>query len=109
MAMASERDTIWDLVRQAAETLPEPFSRAALISWISKRRPDVELSSIGAPIQPATSNAANGSSNLAHRTPLLMRVDRGLYRRYRSATASSSSTVASEWTRAVMPQEIRAP
>jgi hypothetical protein len=33
--------TIWELVAEGAATLPEPFSRAALINWISARRPDV--------------------------------------------------------------------
>jgi hypothetical protein len=33
--------TIWELLAEAAGTLPEPFSRAALINWVSARRPDV--------------------------------------------------------------------
>jgi hypothetical protein len=27
--------TIWELVAEAARTLPEPFSRQALTSWVS--------------------------------------------------------------------------
>jgi hypothetical protein len=72
--------TIWELVAEAAEKLPEPFSRAALINWISARRPDVGVASIAKDIQAATANAAHPSG----RTPLLHRVDRGLYRRYRA-------------------------
>ena len=78
--------TIWELVAEGAATLPEPFSRAALINWVSARRPDVGVSSIAAHIQFATDNAAHAGANpFAERTPLLHRVDRGLYRRFREA------------------------
>jgi hypothetical protein len=77
--------TIWELVADAARALPEPFSRAALINWVRARRPDVGAASISAHIQFATDNAAHtGANPFAGRTPLLHRVDRGLYRRYRS-------------------------
>src|SRR6478672_8027687 len=42
--------TIWELVAEGAATLPEPFSRAALLNWVSARRPDVGVSSIAAHI-----------------------------------------------------------
>jgi hypothetical protein len=78
--------TIWQLLDEASTTLPEPFSRAALINWISARRPDVGVSSIAAHIQFATDNAGGHASGpFAGRTPLLHRVDRGLYLRYRPA------------------------
>jgi hypothetical protein len=77
-------ETIWELVRQTAETLPEPFSRHALITWVSKRRPDVEVSSISTHIQYAIAETPNRERHsLGSRPPLLDRVDRGLYRRYR--------------------------
>jgi hypothetical protein len=77
--------TIWELLAEAAETLPEPFSRAALINWVSARRPDVGVASIAAHIQFATDNASHPeSAPFAGRTPLLHRVDRGKYRRYQS-------------------------
>ena len=77
--------TIWELLAEAAETLPEPFSRAALINWVSARRPDVGIASIAAHIQFATDNAAHARANpFAERIPLLHRVDRGQYRRYRA-------------------------
>ena len=72
--------TIWELVAEGAATLPEPFSRAALLNWVSARRPDVGVSSIAAHIQLATDNAGHPPSG---RTPLLHRVDRGLYVRHR--------------------------
>jgi hypothetical protein len=88
--------TIWELVAEGSATLPEPFSRAALINWISARRPDVGVSSIAAHIQFATANAGNpGHHNpFAGREPLLRRVGRGQYLRYRaSADDGSTGTV----------------
>jgi hypothetical protein len=80
--------TIWELVAEGAAALREPFSRAALINWVSARRPDVGVASIAAHIQFATHNAAHtGSDPFAGRPPLLYRVDRGLYRRFRAPAA----------------------
>ena len=72
--------TIWELVAEGAATLPEPFSRAALLNWVSARRPEVGVASIAAHIQLATDNAGHPPSG---RAPLLHRVDRGLYVRHR--------------------------
>jgi hypothetical protein len=78
--------TIWELVAEAAGALPEPFSRAALINWVSARRPDVGVASIATHIQFATANSGStGHNPFDGRTPLLRRVDRGLYERYRGA------------------------
>jgi hypothetical protein len=80
--------TIWELVADAARALPEPFTRAALIAWVRARRPDVGVPSIAAHIQFATDNAAHPEHNpCAGRTPLLHRVGRGLYARYRAETS----------------------
>jgi hypothetical protein len=88
------RETIWELVRQAAETLPEPFSRHALVTWVSKRRPDVEISSINAHIHVATAQIPNRERHtLGSRPPLLDRVDRGLYRRYRGDPGKAPAVV----------------
>ena len=76
--------TIWELVAEAASKLPEPFSRAALINWVSACRPDVGIASIATHIQFATANSGSAGHNpFDARTPLLRRVDRGLYERYR--------------------------
>ncbi|MGZ4547535.1 MAG: DUF6884 domain-containing protein [Blastococcus sp.] len=76
--------TIWELVADGAAALPEPFSRAALINWVSARRPDVGVASIAAHIQFATDNAGHSEHDpFSGRPPLLHRVDRGLYRRFR--------------------------
>jgi hypothetical protein len=77
--------TIWELVAEGAATLPEPFTRAALINWVSARRPDVGVASIAAHIQFATENAAHPDHGpFAGRAPLLYRVERGRYRRFRA-------------------------
>ena len=55
--------TIWELVAEGAAALPEPFSRAALINWVSARRPDVGVASVAAHIQFATYNAAHTGSD----------------------------------------------
>lgn len=85
---SSSLPTIWELLADAARSLPEPFTRAALINWVRARRPDVAVPSISAHIQQATDNAgahlADGPVGGA-REPLLHRVDRGLYCRYRAA------------------------
>ncbi len=78
--MSSDLPTIWQLLDEASRALPEPFSRAALIAWVSARRPDVGVASIAKDIQAATAKAGSPPSG---RTPLLHRVERGLYRRYR--------------------------
>jgi hypothetical protein len=80
--------TIWELVAEGAATLPEPFSRAALINWVSARRPDVGVSSIASHIQLATDNAGHPPSG---RAPLLHRVDRGLYVRHREVRPDESA------------------
>lgn len=86
--------TIWELVADGAATLPEPFSRAALINWVSARRPDVGTSSIAAHIQSATANATHtGRNPFAERGPLLHRVGRGQYLRYRESDAATSRAV----------------
>ena len=77
--------TIWELLAEGAATLPEPFSRAALINWIHARRPDVGVPSISKHIQLATANAAHPDDS--GRPPLLHRVGRGTYVRYRESSA----------------------
>ncbi len=84
--------TIWELVAEGAATLPEPFSRAALINWISARRPDVGVASISTHIQLATANAAHADPS--GRAPLLHRVGRGTYVRYREHSEHRPSVLA---------------
>ena len=91
--MSTGLPTIWELVAEGAATLPEPFSRAALINWVHARRPDVGVPSISKHIQLATSNAAHPDDS--GRAPLLHRVGRGTYVRYREpSTHRDDVTVA---------------
>lgn len=94
--------TIWELVAEAARTLPEPFSRAALINWVSARRPDVGVSSIASHVQFATVNAGSGHHPFAGREPLLERVDRGRYQRYRGSAAAVPTAAAVPGRRVVL-------
>lgn len=91
---SSSLPTIWELLADAARTLPEPFSRASLINWVRARRPDVAVPSISAHIQQATDNA--GALPSAGREPLLHRLDRGLYCRYRPAELRVPAEVPSQ-------------
>jgi hypothetical protein len=87
--VTSPGPSIWAVVAEAARSLPEPFSRQALISWVSERRPDVELSSISTHINYAIAGTPNRERHpLGAREPLLERVDRGLYRRHRGAVGA---------------------
>jgi hypothetical protein len=95
--------TIWELVAEGAATLPEPFTRAALINWVSARRPEVGVSSIAAHIQFATANAAHAANNpFAEREPLLHRVGRGQYLRYRAADDDGADGAAVRTGRVVL-------
>ena len=78
--MARSGRSIWDLVREASETLPEPFSHHALLTWVSERRPDVAESSIRTHINYALVETRR-TGPWASKTPFLTRVDRGVYRR----------------------------
>ena len=84
--------TIWQLVAEGSATLPEPFSRAALINWIHARRPDVGVPSISKHIQLATENAAHPDDS--GRAPLLHRVGRGTYVRYREPSGRRPTVAA---------------
>jgi hypothetical protein len=80
--------TIPELVAEGARSLAEPFSRAALINWVSARRPDVGVPSIAKHIQSVTVGAGDDPADgVPGRRPLLRRVDRGRYERYRGPAA----------------------
>jgi hypothetical protein len=93
--MSTGLPTIWELVAEGAATLPEPFSRAALINWIHARRPDVGVPSISKHIQLATANAAHPDD--CNRAPLLHRVGRGTYVRYREPSAHRHDVTVAAW------------
>ncbi|MGY1690349.1 DUF6884 domain-containing protein [Geodermatophilus sp. SYSU D01105] len=84
-------ETIWDLVRRGADTLPEPFSSKRLVDWVIRQRPDVQESSVRTHIQYATANAGNARNPFGHRRPLLDRVGHGEYRRHRPSVGAPAS------------------
>lgn len=73
--------TVWDLLEECVGQLDEPFRRSEIVGWFRGHHPDVNEATLGAHIQAATANAANRARNnpLGTRTPLLRRVDHGLY------------------------------
>lgn len=88
--MARGPDSIWEVLRQASETLPEPFSASALVQWVGRRRPDVEEASIRTHIHYALVDTVNRTGPWASRTPFPQRVGRGEYRRYRPSEPAPS-------------------
>ena len=88
----SSLPTIGELLAEAARTLPEPFTRTALINWVRARRPDVAVPSIAGHIQRVTARDGEGEAGHA---PLLQRMDRGLYCRFRPAGAANIADVPS--------------
>lgn len=72
--------SIWALLHEAAETLPEPFTAARLIDFVSRRRPDVAEASIRTHINYALVETTR-TGPWASKTPFLTRVERGIYRR----------------------------
>lgn len=62
----------------------EPFRRSEIIGWFRRHHPEVLESSLAVHIQGATADVPNRGQFTA-REPLLVRVDRGLYRRANNA------------------------
>ncbi len=84
----TNESTVWELLRESVRTLPEPFGRQAVLSWFSRHYPDVLPQTISAHMQFATSNAPTASrAGFARRTPLVTRIGRGEYIRYRDPAA----------------------
>jgi hypothetical protein len=75
--------TIWELLAECVRSLSEPFRASEVIGWFRRHHPEVNEGSIRAHIQGATSNVSQESRGaFASRTPLLTRLDHGLYGRY---------------------------
>jgi hypothetical protein len=73
--------TIWEMLAESVRQLDEPFRRSEIIGWFRRHHPEVNEASLAAHIQAAVDGLSRGS--FASRSPLLERVDHGLYRRYR--------------------------
>jgi hypothetical protein len=72
--------SIWSLLEYCVWQLDEPFRRSEIIGWFRRHHPEVLESSLAVHIQGATADVPN-RGQFASREPLLVRVDRGLYRR----------------------------
>ncbi|MGD8214018.1 endonuclease III domain-containing protein [Aestuariimicrobium sp. Y1814] len=83
--------TVWDMMARAAAELREPFSRQDVLAWFARRYPEVPQGTVSAQLQFATSNAPEESRGyFASRTPLVTRIGRGRYVRYRGDPATDS-------------------
>jgi hypothetical protein len=93
-ASAARPTTIAQALEDCVSGFAEPFAAAEIVRWFAAERPDVQPSSVRAHIQTLTGNVPNRAANhpgLGQREPLLYRVDRGLYRRWRSSDADAST------------------
>lgn len=75
--------TIWNLLAQCVTQLDEPFRRSEIIGWFRRHCPETNEASLAAHIQSATANGGHATGQFASRQPLLIRVEHGVYRRYR--------------------------
>ena len=73
--------TVWSMLEECVGQLDEPFRRSEVIGWFRRHYPEVNEATLAAHIQAATANALNRAQNnpLGTRTPLLRRIDHGLY------------------------------
>jgi hypothetical protein len=81
---SSEHLTIWYQLAKCVTQLDEPFNRSEIIGWFRRHYPKTKESSLAAHIQSATANGGHATGQFASRRPLLIRVEHGVYRRYRS-------------------------
>ena len=81
--------TIWDLLATCVRQLDEPFRASEIVGWFRRHHPEVKEQSLRAHIQSATSNApaASKHAGLSDRTPLLTRIDHGVYTRFHPDSA----------------------
>jgi hypothetical protein len=81
---SSEHLSIWYQLAKCVSQLDEPFRRSEMIGWFRRHYPQTKESSLAAHIQSATANGGHATGQFSSRRPLLVRVEHGVYRRYRS-------------------------
>ncbi len=83
--------TVWSMLDECVGLLDEPFRRSEIVGWFRRHYPDVNEATLGAHIQAATANATNRARNnaLGRRSPLIERIDHGLYVRARRSEPSA--------------------
>jgi hypothetical protein len=89
----TQRQTIWDMLAECVHLLDQPFRASEIVGWFRRHHPEVNESSLRVHIQSATSNVDPKSKavGLARRTPLLTRIDHGVYVRYAVRPATGDS------------------
>jgi hypothetical protein len=80
---SGEHLTIWNQLAKCATQLDEPFRRSEIVGWFRRHYPATNEASLAAHIQAATANGGHATGQFASRQPLLVRVEHGVYRRYR--------------------------
>lgn len=80
---AAEYLSIWNQLAKCVTQLDEPFRRSEIIGWFRRHYPETKESSLAAHIQSATGNGGHATGQFSARRPLLVRVEHGVYRRYR--------------------------
>jgi hypothetical protein len=73
--------TIWEKLAECVQQLDEPFRRSEIVAWFRLHHPEVNESSLAVHIQGATAGVPS-RGGFGSRTPLIERLDRGLYRRF---------------------------
>jgi len=95
--MARSPDTIWARLEECVSTLNEPFRASEIVGWFRRHYPEVKESSLRAHIQSATSNV-DERGTLGYRSPLITRIDHGLYRRAAPADPAPTITAPTQST-----------
>ena len=91
--------SVHELMAEGARSLPEPFTREAVIEWFRSHYPDVKTGTVSTHIAGLTVGRNPDSFPfLAHRARVFERVGRGLYQR-----AGSTSALAADAGSATPP------
>ena len=79
----SDQASVWQLLEECVQQLHEPFKRSEIVRWFRHHHPEVNEAALSAQIKAATENPLR-EGQFGSRPPLLVRVDQGAYRRYRT-------------------------
>ena len=77
---------VHELLVECASSLPEPFTRAEILSWFRQHYPAVQESTVSVHVSKLTQRSTRGHAYLGTLHPVIQRVGPGLYRRAIPAT-----------------------